>query len=472
MSQQVIEYKFQPHADQQKFFAETALEVLFGGSRGPGKSAALVNYIFLYCMRYEGARCLLARRKLIMLLNSTWHTFRDWIPPQTYDYNAASHIIRFKNGSEVMLTGLDSNEDLDRFSSMELALVAIDEAQEVLESHYISLLSRLRQKLPGGVFPPYRMLCTANPAICYLRSRFILNPIPGKRVFIQSLTAANMGNLPPDYIGRLKEAYKDTPALYKQMVEGNWDISEEANSVIRYSKIETCVHTRHVKAFNNVKGVSCDSARYGDDYTVIYLWEGSKITDAVIRQNMDVPSVAAECVAQCKRIGGRWIAIDTCSGLGAGSYDVMKNLLEGTSDIQLISVNSSEAPSNAKYLNVRAEMYFTAGDMINDNLCTLPEDPILMADLAAQTYEYKLDKLKITAKEDIKKLLGRSPDRGDACVIGLYALTKLVQIIPAGGTYREVLGLGRNREPEPGKSYDQDMSQYDEGAGKDQFTFV
>lgn len=452
-----IEYKFQPHPDQARFFEETSLEVLFGGSRGPGKSAALVNYIFLYALRYPGARMLLARRKLTMLLNSTYNTLREWIPSDLYVYNASSHVIRFVNGSELIMTGLDSNEDLDRFSSMELALVAIDEAQEVLEDHYVSLLSRLRQKLPDGTYPPFKMLCTANPAVCYLRNRFILNPIPGKRVFIQSLTEANKANLPPDYFERLKEAYKDTPILYKQMVEGNWDISENPNSVIGYSHLEACTKYGHVKSYNHLKGVSCDSARFGDDSTVIYGWEGTKIIETVIKKGMDVPSVAAECVTLCKKIGGFWIAIDTTAGIGAGAYDMMRSMVEGT-DIQLKAVNSSEGAINEKYFNTRAEMYFVAADLIRDDVATLPNDPVLLGDFAAQTYEYRGEKLKISGKEEIKKVLGRSPDRSDAAAIGLYAMTKLVQTPPRDqrGSYL----TSRIRQEEDRSSYDQDMGNY------------
>jgi hypothetical protein len=423
----------------------------------PGKSTALVNYIFLYCMHYSGARCLLARRKLTMLMNSTWNSWREWVPAETYTFNASTHVVRFHNGSEVILTGLDSNEDLDRFSSMELALVAIDEAQEVLEAHYVSLLSRLRQKLPSGAYPPFKMLCTANPAICYLRQRFILDPIPGKRVFIQSLTEANRANLPPDYIERLKEAYKDTPVLYKQMVEGNWDISEEPNSVVPYSAVEECTRYGHVKAYNHLKGVSCDSARFGDDSTVIYAWEGTKITHTVVKKGLDVPAVAAECVALCKKIGGIWIAIDTTSGLGAGSYDMMRSMCEG-GEIQCIAVNSSESPISDKYVNVRAEMYFVSGDMIRDGMVTLPYDPILLADFASQTYKYKLEKLQITGKDEIKKLLGRSPDRSDACAIGIYSICKLVRNVPRDN--KGIYSGRKHREEETTQSYDQNMAGY------------
>jgi len=45
---------------------------------------------------------------------------------------------------------------------------------------------------------------------------------------------------------------------------------------------------------------------------------------------------------------------------------------------------------------------------------SLPEDPALLSDLTAPTYEYTPRGIKVEGKEDVVDKLGRSPDRGDA----------------------------------------------------------
>ena len=440
-----VDHRFIPNGPQAEALKDTSREVLVGGNMAGGKTRFICEFIFFYCMKYAGARGVLARRKFTQLSTSTLETFRAVVPKEVYTYDVQKNIIRFVNGSKVFCTGLDMPEELDKFSSAELAFVAIDQAEEIEERHYLALITRLRQKKqPTAAFPtgeeyPYKIITSANPRICYLRDRFILSPIPGVRTFIPFHWKYNLNNLRAGYIDEQKANLKDNPALYASLIEGSWDITEEINTLIKYKHLLFCssVGQRHIKAHVTRKGVSCDSARYGDDTTVIYEWEGTKITGAKFLKDQSVPSVASECLESLKRIGGNWIAIDTTSGLGAGSYDIMKQLTADTTYIQIYAVNSSNSPFDPKYLNVRAEMYFVLNEYIKNNIATLPNDPILIADLAAQTYEYRLDKLKITSKDDIKhgyttghskrSGLGRSPDRGDACAIGIYALDKLVK---------------------------------------------
>ena len=72
--------------------------------------------------------------------------------------------------------------------------------------------------------------------------------------------------------------------------------------------------------------------------------------------------------------------------------------------------------------NVRAEMWWTVAQLFADGLVSIPNDDILINDLCAPKYEIdSRGKIKIESKQEIKKRLGRSPDRGDACVMGFYA---------------------------------------------------
>jgi len=62
-------------------------------------------------------------------------------------------------------------------------------------------------------------------------------------------------------------------------------------------------------------------------------------------------------------------------------------------------------------------------DPINGDDMALPPDSQLMSDLVAPMWRLTPQGVQIESKEDIKKRLGRSPDKGDAVVIALYGLT-------------------------------------------------
>lgn len=70
----------------------------------------------------------------------------------------------------------------------------------------------------------------------------------------------------------------------------------------------------------------------------------------------------------------------------------------------------------------------------------LPDDPTLVADLTAPTYEIVGRKVKVESKLDLKKRLGRSTDRGDAVIM---AWTSGLKTANVQGGFKEF----RNRMP-------------------------
>ena len=64
-----------------------------------------------------------------------------------------------------------------------------------------------------------------------------------------------------------------------------------------------------------------------------------------------------------------------------------------------------------------------AADMLSDGDVELKNiEPLLRGQLGTPTYDFRNGKILIESKANIKKRLGRSPDRADAYVNGLYAL--------------------------------------------------
>jgi hypothetical protein len=75
-------------------------------------------------------------------------------------------------------------------------------------------------------------------------------------------------------------------------------------------------------------------------------------------------------------------------------------------------------------VNVRAEAYWRMRDELDPErpggaTLMLPDDPELLADLTSARYEVTTSGIKVEAKDEIKRRIGRSPDAGDAVCLAL-----------------------------------------------------
>ncbi len=122
------------------------------------------------------------------------------------------------------------------------------------------------------------------------------------------------------------------------------------------------------------------------------------------------------------------IIVDMGGGYGGGVYDHLK-----ANNIPVVGFRGAEA-STARtqpdrlmgFYNKRAEAWWRFREALDPDQpggaeVALPPDSELVADLVSPRFETRSGKIKIEAKEDIVKRLGRSPDRGDAVVMAWSA---------------------------------------------------
>src|SRR3990172_927251 len=117
--------------------------------------------------------------------------------------------------------------------------------------------------------------------------RFITSPNPSVQNFISS-TYLDNPHLDSSYIPRLWELYKNRPGLISAFLEGNWDILESSNIVIKTEWVEKARTAPEGGRYMDKCGVSIDPARFGDDETVIYGWAGTKQTEQDIYGQRDL----------------------------------------------------------------------------------------------------------------------------------------------------------------------------------------
>ncbi len=109
-------------------------------------------------------------------------------------------------------------------------------------------------------------------------------------------------------------------------------------------------------------------------------------------------------------------------GIGASTYDH----LEANIGRRAVAVNGSEGSSavdlsgRLKFANLRAELWWKFRERLAPEAAprvALPPDQRLYADLCAPRYRVGARGIQVEEKVEIKKRLGRSPDRGDAVVL-------------------------------------------------------
>lgn len=181
----------------------------------------------------------------------------------------------------------------------------------------------------------------------------------------------------------------------------------EADLVMRARKGKAEMH--------GPKLVGVDPARYGQDRTSIIRRCGRVAYGLQSYEKKDVMEVTGLVVQTIQNDMPDKVFIDV-GGLGAGVYDRCVEL--GYKGL-VVPVNFGAKPFNAqRYLNKRAEMWGLMKDWLMQEPVQIPDSDSLHADLCAIKYSFdSVTRLKMEAKEDMKKRGIRSSDEADALAL-------------------------------------------------------
>lgn len=350
--------------------------------------------------------------------DTTLETWKKFIPEDFYEIRTSDKEIIIHNTVKIQYGGFDSEDTVKKFNSAEYGFGFIDQAEEVSQDDYGTFKGTLRLKI-GDTPLRYKTLLTANPAPCWLKDEFITQQSRGNE-FIQALPTDNPF-LPPDYVDTLTDAFKHRPELLEAYLHGNWDTLGSGKIVIKPIWVQASIN-RVLKENFKRRVISCDPARFGEDETVIYVFEDGKIIDSMIYGQRDTMQTAGNLVVFKNKYKAEFIAVDS-TGVGSGVVDRLRELREPVIDVNFGSKATTE-PKQKKFYNRRAQIWWEAGEMFANEEVSIPDDRDLRTQLVNCEYEVSSSgKIKLESKADIKKRMsGRSPDRGDAFVLGLHAL--------------------------------------------------
>jgi hypothetical protein len=171
-----------------------------------------------------------------------------------------------------------------------------------------------------------------------------------------------------------------------------------------------------------LSAVGADIARGGKDNSVFARRYGTwydKLDIYTGKETYDAPRVVALLLPMLKE--GGVCNIDGI-GIGAAVVDLMRNYIDHRANSIIFSQGSVERDKTNSFgfLNMRAQAYWQFREQLDpqaEEQIALPPDEELLSDLCAPTYSMQVSGVKIESKEDIRKRIGRSPDKGDAVVL-------------------------------------------------------
>lgn len=210
---------------QKEFVNSKKRFCLYGGGYAAGKSIALFIKLILTCLCFPRNTVLLGREHLSDIETTILPDLFDLMDNRWYQHRIKDGIIKFFNGSKIILFGLaalqegalsDIKKSQQKLKSLNLGSFFIDQLEEVEKDVFITLDSRLRK----SEVPIRQGNMTCNPANFWAYQFFKLNTDNRDDILlVEGSMLDNKDNLPEDYIvNQLKydDRYK------KRYVYGIW----------------------------------------------------------------------------------------------------------------------------------------------------------------------------------------------------------------------------------------------------------
>jgi len=401
-------------------------DIVYGGSKGSAKSYTGCSLIFGDAFIYPGTHYFIARKKLNDLrkftIPSIHEVFNSWgVTSDYYKYNGQDNQFNLYNNSKVFLLDAayqPSDPLYSRFGSMQMTRGWIEEAGEFDEAAKNNLAASIGrwENNKYGLAP--KLLQTCNPAKNYLYKVYKAakeGKLPEWQKFIQALPTDNK-MLQAGYLENLKRILDKNQK--ERLLAGNWEYDDDPAAMCDYNKIVE-LFSNDFSALDGKKYITADVARLGSDKMVIGLWNGfrlvliktfakSLVTDSYkyideLRRQHNVP--LGNVICDEDGVGGGLVDMLRCKGF----------------------LNGSKPFKGENYTNLQAQCAYKLADKINANGIFIKcEDSEIQEDIIEELEQLKQKdvdaegKKGIVPKDEVKAMLGRSPDYRDMLLMRMY----------------------------------------------------
>lgn len=408
-------------------------ELLYGGGARGGKTWLGCFWQIINRIKYPCSVGMICREQLVELLDTTLKTFFE-----VADYLGVSNQISFKggisntayftNGSLIFFKSLavrPRDPNFDRFGSYGITDLFVDEAQQVSEKAINVLRGRfslLRGPNQDGsqwqVVPKAMYSC--NPSRGWIYNKFVKpakdNELEPFRRFVRALPKDNP-HVTQDYLDNLLRADKIT---VQRLYYGNFEYDDDPRSLCDYDAICDLFHNEHVQPVG-AKSCSADIAGKGHDRFVVTTWTGNVCRIAIDKEYSPGKEVETDLRTIMIRDGiPRSLTIVDADGIGS----FLESYLNGIKEFH----GGTRAQDAVRYDNLKSECAFILADLINRRAirivgCNYEQEERIKAELAVlkqADVDKDLSRKSIIKKDEMKQLLGHSPDYLDALIMAMW----------------------------------------------------
>jgi hypothetical protein len=409
-------------------------DIVYGGSKGSGKSYGGVSLIFGDAFLYPETHYFIARKKLNDIRKFTIPTihevFEHWgITPNYYNFNGADNYYTLANKSKIYLLDakyLPSDPLYMRFGSMQMTRGMIEEAGEF----EIEAKQNLHASIGRWKNDKYnlvgKLLQTCNPSKNYLYKDYYrpnkTGELEGYKKFIQALPTDNK-MLDKGYLENLNRILSKNAK--ERLLKGNWEYDDDPDALCDYDNI--------LAIFTNIpqKGetyLTADIARLGSDKAIIMVWDGWSVIDVVIFDKSRMTDIQNAILALRTKYN---IPVHRCiadeDGIGGGIIDNTK-ILGFVNNARPLEIFTSQGKIVPNYMNLQSQCCYGLAEKINENCISLQcdlsdkhKEEIIEELEQLKSYNSDSDgKLRVLPKEQIKQNIGRSPDWRDVLMMRMY----------------------------------------------------
>lgn len=176
-----MEYLWRPHpGPQMEFCSRGEFEVLFGGAKGPGKTACLVAEAArdIHIPKYRGVLI----RRTFPRLQEVQDRCYDLYPKHGGIYISTEHRWAFPSGARIAIGHCQHEEDKRNYHGKEFHFLGFDELTEFEHSQYTFIVANVRKSSEGLRL---RIRCTTNPGgigHVWVKERFVDLCKPKKQI--------------------------------------------------------------------------------------------------------------------------------------------------------------------------------------------------------------------------------------------------------------------------------------------------
>ncbi len=450
-----------PQAGPQRAALESeAFEVLYGGEAGGGKSDLILGVARL---RHKSAA--IFRRTYARLEDSTIPRSLEFYGEPKF-YNASKHIWTL-NKQRISFRHLERENDVLAYKSAQFDFLGMDELTEFTQLQYEYMFSRIRTTKEEQ---RCRIIAGTNPAVedegMWVFNRWAAwldekHPNPAKngelRYFRRDEDGRDIECLPDhrDALSRtfirarlsdnryLGEDYRKTlyaiPEPYRSaLASGIWGLGKQDDrwQVIptawikfaqeRWNERFSRNDVGHIDGISDCIGV--DVAHGGKDQTVLARRVGAWFYELDKHSGVSTPDGQTVAGLIANAVGGSdcSVIIDSV-GVGASAYDFSKEICNAKAFVGSEKSTHKDKSGKLGFANKRAESWWKFREALDPHSgddIALPPDQELLADLTAPRWKMTATGIQIEKKEEIIKRINRSPDCGDAVVLGYWGMNE------------------------------------------------